>query len=109
MKKYNRIVKVTSPYQKFKMTVSQGNLSNEVWNDPDLQEYVNGTVVFGYVGHFNRTLKTDKMLMRYQKQFNVSNKRIVKFMSWREGRHFADILSSKISQEQFNKFMGKLY
>ena len=81
-----------------RQVVKQGGISNKVWEEPLLQKYVRGINVFGYVGAHNRTIKSDKILMRELK--NINSDIIADWMTSGTGRHFADGLYLGISENE---------
>jgi len=68
------------------------------WNNPDLKSY-NG--MHGYIGSMNRTIRSDKFLMRVQKELNIPDKILVnKFLIHSAGRKTMDDYSSKMSDSE---------
>lgn len=85
----------------FRMHVRQGAIPDNVWNNKDLQEYLEpGRGIFGYVGSFQRSIASDKILMEEMKNAKVRSDQIAKFLMSSDGRHIADYLPDK---EMFRK------
>lgn len=78
----------------FRKDVRQGGIPNKVWNSPILQEYLKDpTKVFGYVGAFERTMASDKILMEEMEKAHMRVDQIARWMISSDGRHIADYLS----------------
>lgn len=70
----------------------RGSITDDIWYDTELQDYVKRGVVFGYIGSSNRTHKSDISLITFLKMKKWTNRMIAEFMSCRNARHFADQL-----------------
>lgn len=81
--------------------IRQGGISNEVWNQPQLKNYINGGNVFGYVGHEYRTIRSDKMMMQELK--HVRPDVVAEWMTSGDGRHMADGFYRGIPDSEMRK------
>lgn len=86
--------------------VRQGGLSDRLWNNPELRSYINSGFVYGYIGAFERTIRSDKVLMRIQKRYNIPDKALVeRFLTNTNGRHCADGFVPQMSDEKMAERM----
>ena len=77
-----------------KKYVRQGTISDDVWNEmKPYRKYPDYT--FGYVGSFDRTKKTDKILEKRLKDLGLSTHQVAMYMTSTTGRHLLDSGTSK--------------
>lgn len=92
-----------------KAVVKQGGLSNSLWNNSELKGYIKEGAVAGYIGHEDRTIRTDKILMRVQKRFYISDADLIYyFVTNSTGRHTADNFRGKSDSEIFDAIAGAM-
>jgi hypothetical protein len=83
----------------------RGALSDEVFNDADLQKYLQNGGCHGYIGHSNRTFATDRRLEIRAFEYGLTPKQLAEFVAHSAGRHFADQLDSVNDvDEYFEKY-----
>lgn len=80
----------------------QGGFSDEVFNSPELQEYVKG-VPFGWIGNSDRTIHADKLIEKGLRERGISPSRMFNWISSSSGRHFGDSLGGYTKKEQAEK------
>ena len=81
--------------------IVQKGLSNEVWNQPRLQNYIKSGGAFGYIGAVNRTLLSDKKIENALRQKGLNDKEIAIWLTSTSGRHLMDekLLTEKRAKE----------
>lgn len=78
------------PYEYVQPAIKQGKIPDSIWNNEELQKYVNSPAVFGYIGSSQRTQRTDKILIEAWKELGMTDNQIAEGMSWTTARHMAD-------------------
>ena len=79
---------------KDKPELFQGGFSDELFNTPDLQNYLKGGGVFGWIGDSGtRRPEHDKAIEEGLRARGLSNKMMINWITSGSGRHFADSLS----------------
>lgn len=72
----------------------QGGLSNKLFKEPYLQDYLKGGGCHGYIGHSVRTFKIDKKFEKRAKELKLTDLEIAIFMCGKDGRHFGDSIEN---------------
>ncbi len=70
----------------------RGALSEKVWNEQHLKEYLAEGGCHGYIGASERTFNTDRELEKVVYERGYTSSQFAEFMCSRPGRHFADQL-----------------
>lgn len=68
----------------------QGGFSDEVFNEPYLQNYLKGGGCHGYIGHAARRPQTDAYLESQWLKHNTDRSLLAMWLTSTGGRHFAD-------------------
>lgn len=88
----------------------RGALSDEVFNNKGLQDYLSKGGCFGYIGHSQRTYDTDREIETIRLEKSIDPKYIAVFMSHTAGRHFADDLRSREDvRKNFGSYFDRVY
>ena len=86
----------------------QGGLSNKLFKNAVIQDYLKRGGAHGFIGHSSRTFASDRTTERTLIELGHSNFEIAHFMCGSTGRHFADQLGSYYeseNQEQIAKHL----
>ncbi len=81
----------------------QGGFSNEVFRSKELQNYVKGGCVFGWIGNSDRKFAHDKAIEKGLRERGISPSRMFNWISSSSGRHFGDSLGGYTLEEQLQK------
>lgn len=73
----------------------QGGLSKELVSVPVLKLYMSSGGCHGYIGHSQRTYEIDRFLESFLLRKGYKLEIIAEFLTWRQGRHFADQLDGE--------------
>jgi hypothetical protein len=76
----------------------KGNLSDEIFYDNHLQQYINQQIVGGYIGHIFRTFKSDDVIEKYVKSYYKSSE-IAKWLCSSNSRHCTDNIEDLSEKE----------
>jgi len=76
----------------------KGNLSDEIFYDKHLQQYINQQIVGGYIGHSIRTFKSDDAIEKYVKP-HYKPSEIAKYLCSSNSRHCTDNIEGLSTQK----------
>ena len=68
----------------------QGGLSDSVYNQPELQEYISSPYIFGYMGSYYRTKEKDKVVEDQLRRAELTDKEIALWLTSSSARHMMD-------------------
>jgi len=92
-KKIGRLIIDSSKYDEMKPEDYQGGFSDEVFNIPNIQEYVSCRSVWGYLGAMERLIPIDVKIEEVSRKY-LSQEDVIKVLgTWltsSSGRHFND-------------------
>ncbi len=80
----------------------QGGFSDEVFNSPQLQNYIK-TIPYGWIGSYDRTFYADKLIEKGLRKRGISPSKMVNWITSSSGRHFGDSLGGYSKKEQKEK------
>jgi len=85
----------------------QGGFSDEVWNQKDLQEYLDGGLVFGYFsGNYFRRDTFDALVEKTLRKQGWSALEIAIWLTSTEARHFQDQVDKDVTLKMMRVLVG---
>lgn len=93
--------------KEFRKHIRQGGITGSIWKTQTIQNYIGkeGKHTFGYIGSFDRTVSSDKLVVKILKSKGWTDRQIAQWMISSEGRHIAD----NIGSDYFEKNLKNLH